>query len=70
MLDVFAMIVNYCDVLIERVELLKKNRLVFVSPLNFKFSIVSWLYGNRNLIPLRILLPIYPYMQVFVQRVS
>lgn len=42
MLDVFAMIANYCDVLIERVELLQKNRLVFASPLNFKFSIVLW----------------------------
>ncbi|KAG2710678.1 hypothetical protein I3760_04G039800 [Carya illinoinensis] len=38
MLDVFAMIANYCDVLIERVELLQKNRLEGISSLIFAAS--------------------------------
>jgi hypothetical protein len=40
MLDVFAMIDSYCNLLIERVALLQKNKLVFLSSLKFQFSTV------------------------------
>lgn len=43
MLDAFAMIENYCDLLIERAVLLE-NKLVAQSTLKFKYCIVSYCY--------------------------
>jgi hypothetical protein len=55
MLDAFAMIENYCDLLIERAVLLK-NRLVSPSTLKVRvlYSIIL-IYGYWNLIPFFIL---------------
>lgn len=40
MFDVFAMIEDYCDPLIERIPLLKKSKLVLPSLSKFKISVV------------------------------